>query len=147
MTFDSLHLRPFSRPGFLSDLVECNGLICNAGFELAREALYLGKRVLVKPIAGQMEQASNALAICRLNIGMTMKALNPEQLTLWLNSPALAPMDYPNVASILAQWIENGRWEEIEGLARYVWGLMKTNFLDYGVYQNNIPVARGPGGG
>jgi hypothetical protein len=48
-------------------------------------------------------------------------------------------MDYPNVASILAQWIENGRWEDIEGLACDVWGLMKTNFSDDSVSQSNVP--------
>ena len=122
-----LHLRPFSRSGFLNDLIECNGVICNAGFELTSEALHLGKRVLVKPIAGQMEQASNALAVSKLNIGMTMNSLIPEQIAVWLDSTPRPPMNYPNVAGILAQWIEKGRWEDIEGLARGVWSLIKTN--------------------
>ena len=122
----NIHLRPFSRSGFLNDLVECNGVICNAGFELSSEALHIGKRILVKPIAGQMEQLSNALAISHLNIGMTMKSLNPEQVSAWLNSTPRLPMGYPDVAGILARWIENGGWEDIEALAEDTWRLMKT---------------------
>jgi len=57
-----IHLRPYSRSGFLEDLLECSGVISNAGFELASEAMSLGKKILVKPLAGQIEQLSNALA-------------------------------------------------------------------------------------
>jgi uncharacterized protein (TIGR00661 family) len=66
----NLHLRPYSRTGFLKDLTECSVVISNAGFELASEAMYLGKKILVKPLAGQMEQISNALAITSLKLGM-----------------------------------------------------------------------------
>jgi uncharacterized protein (TIGR00661 family) len=38
-----LHLRPLSRDGFKQDLSSCNGVISNAGFELASEAIQLGK--------------------------------------------------------------------------------------------------------
>jgi uncharacterized protein (TIGR00661 family) len=48
----------------------------NAGFELASEAMFLGKKILVKPLAGQMEQLSNALVIDSLELGMVMKRLN-----------------------------------------------------------------------
>ena len=50
--------------------------ITNAGFELASESLHLGKRLLVKPLAGQMEQAVNAMAIDILKLGMTMRILD-----------------------------------------------------------------------
>ncbi len=127
---ENFYLRPFSRSGFLKDLIECNGVICNAGFELASEALYLGKRLLVKPIAGQMEQASNALALSQLKIGMSMKTLNPDSVEVWLNSLPNAPIDYPDVAKILAHWIENGQWDKdnIDGLARDVWNRMQFGF-------------------
>jgi len=70
-----LHFRAFSRSGFLKDLGECAGVICNAGFELPSEALHIGKRLLVKPLSGQMEQASNALAIAQLHLGRAMPEL------------------------------------------------------------------------
>jgi uncharacterized protein (TIGR00661 family) len=118
---DNIHLRLYSRTGFLRDLAECNGVIANAGFELTSEALHLGKKVLVKPLAGQMEQLSNARVISQLNLGMVMNHLNSDTVAYWLDSPNAHPIRYPNVARIIAQWIENGRWDDIDGLAKTSW--------------------------
>jgi hypothetical protein len=38
--------------------------------------MYLGKKILVKPLAGQMEQVSNALTITFLELGLAMNRLN-----------------------------------------------------------------------
>ncbi len=57
--------------GFLEDMAACRGLICTAGFESVCEALYLGKRILVIPVAGQYEQACNALEVLHAHIGKT----------------------------------------------------------------------------
>jgi uncharacterized protein (TIGR00661 family) len=46
---------------FLAAMAACRGLICTAGFESVCEAMYLGKPVVMVPIAGQYEQACNAL--------------------------------------------------------------------------------------
>lgn len=46
---------------FLQDMAVCKGLVCTAGFESICEAMYLGKPVMVIPVAGQYEQACNAL--------------------------------------------------------------------------------------
>jgi len=42
-------------------MAACKGLLCTAGFESVCEAMYLGKPVVMVPIAGQYEQACNAL--------------------------------------------------------------------------------------
>ncbi len=47
--------------GFLEAMAACKGLICTAGFESVCEAMYLGKPVVMVPVAGQYEQACNAL--------------------------------------------------------------------------------------
>lgn len=117
----NIHLRPYSRSCFLNDLAECNGVIAKARFELTSEALHLGKKILVKPLAGQMEQLSNALVISQLNLGMVMDRLNPDAVAQWLDGPPVFPIHYPNVARIIAQWIENGHWDDIEGLALTSW--------------------------
>jgi len=46
---------------FLEAMAACKGLLCTAGFESVCEAMYLGKPVVMVPIAGQYEQACNAL--------------------------------------------------------------------------------------
>jgi uncharacterized protein (TIGR00661 family) len=117
----NIHLRPFSRYGFLKDLKNCNGVISNAGFELLSEALYLGKKLLAKPLVGQMEQASNAFVISELKLGMIMEKLNPDVVEKFLEAPAAKPVRYPDVARIVAEWIESGNWEDVEGIVRSAW--------------------------
>jgi uncharacterized protein (TIGR00661 family) len=130
---DHLHLRPYSRLGFLEDLAECNGVICNAGFELLSEALHIGKKLLVKPLIGQMEQMSNALAIARLKLGRVMSELNRREVRRWLDSPAAPPMAYPTVARIIAEWIDQGNWNGAARLAREAW--RQTGGADYLAYR------------
>jgi uncharacterized protein (TIGR00661 family) len=124
----NLHSRPYSRQGFLRDLAECSGIISNAGFVLIAEALKLGKKILVKPLTGQMEQNSNALAIESLKLGMVMKRLNQNSVADFLDAPANQPLGYPNVARIIARWIERGNWEDVEGLAQEAWRATNLNF-------------------
>jgi uncharacterized protein (TIGR00661 family) len=117
----NIHMRPYSRTGFLTDLAECNGVICNAGFELVSEALHLGKKILVKPLTGQIEQLSNAMVISLLKLGMAMKRLDKNKVTQFLNISAGAAIKYPNVARIIATWVDGGDWEDLEGLAQMAW--------------------------
>ncbi len=117
----NLHLRPYSCAGFLNDLIESSGVISNAGFELASEAMHLGKKILVKPLVGQMEQISNALALTSLKLGMAMNRLNSVRVAQFLDGPAVTPIKFPNVARMIVKWIESGQWEDVEGLAKLAW--------------------------
>ena len=117
----NIHLRPYSRAGFLNDLIESIGVISNAGFELASEAMSMGKKILVKPLSGQMEQISNARAITSLKLGMVMSRLNTVRVAQFLDQPAGRPIKFPNVARMIANWIESGQWEDMEGLAKMTW--------------------------
>ncbi|MDG1276283.1 MAG: glycosyltransferase family protein [Algoriphagus sp.] len=56
LSFHRVHDRKF-----LQDMADCKGLVCTAGFESVCEAKYLGKPVMMIPVAGQYEQACNAL--------------------------------------------------------------------------------------
>ena len=55
--FGHITVKPLSNE-FHSDLEVAEGVISNAGFELASECITLGKKMLVKPLAGQFEQQS-----------------------------------------------------------------------------------------
>jgi uncharacterized protein (TIGR00661 family) len=116
-----LRLRTYSRQGFLKDLAESSGVITNAGFELASEALHLGKKILVKPLAGQMEQMSNAMALAKLNLGTVMKRLNRETVDGFLAKRPVAVVRYPDVARLIADWIGAGNWTDVSGLSRVAW--------------------------
>lgn len=60
---------PIHEERFLADMAACKGLISTAGFESICEARYLGKPVMVIPVAGQYEQRCNAKEIVQLGIG------------------------------------------------------------------------------
>jgi uncharacterized protein (TIGR00661 family) len=117
----NLHLRPISRSAFLNDLMDCGGVISNAGFELAGEAFHLGTRILAKPLSGQLEQASNALAMTTLGWGSVVKSLDKKKVEEWLLTPQLEPANYPDTAKLIADWIDAGNWEDIAGLCRRAW--------------------------
>lgn len=56
---------------FLQKMAECKGLISTAGFESICEAMYLGKQVMMIPVAGQYEQACNALDAVSAGAGIS----------------------------------------------------------------------------
>lgn len=58
---------------FLQDMADCKGLICTAGFESICEAMYLGKPVMLIPLAGQYEQSCNALDAVASGAGIKSK--------------------------------------------------------------------------
>jgi hypothetical protein len=95
--------------------------VTNAGFETIAEAIHLKKKVLVKPVAGQMEQCSNALAVTILKVGMSMKKLDPAVLMRWLDDPIRPVVQYPNVARLIACWIDAGSLRDVEELAHAAW--------------------------
>ncbi|GAB3107442.1 glycosyltransferase [Aestuariicella hydrocarbonica] len=117
----NVSLRPLSVTGFKRDLHQSSGVICNAGFELTSEALSLGKRVLVKPLQGQMEQLSNALALETLELGSSMEQLSEIKIREWLNSPAKPACRYPDVAKAIVEWLTTPQREPIESLSQRLW--------------------------
>lgn len=59
---------PVSRNTYIDSLVNCEALICGAGFEAPSEALYLGKKLLCIPMKDQYEQKCNAEALRRMGV-------------------------------------------------------------------------------
>ncbi|MDF3013326.1 MAG: glycosyl transferase [Cellvibrio sp.] len=117
-----IHVRPFSRTGFQIDLHRCEGVICSAGFELPSEAIHLGKKLLVQPVAGQMEQKSNALALEKLGYGTAAKKFDIKTLEKWLPlKPPAGPRYYPDVAKALVNWLMHGGSENINELQQQLW--------------------------
>lgn len=110
------------RQGFQLDLLRAGKVICNAGFELVSEALQLGKSILVRPVQGQTEQLSNALALEQLGLGRSMHRLDRDVITDWLASPPPAkPMHYPDVATAIAAWLASDRAEPIAQISQRLW--------------------------
>jgi len=125
-----IHVRPFSREGFQQDLHRCEGVICSAGFELPSEAIQLGKKILVQPVAGQMEQKSNALALDQLGFGSVASELTEAAIGRWLPLRAPQPHQYPDVAKALVDWLLHHRGENIVHLQRQLWSDLKKKDIN-----------------
>ncbi|GAA3529743.1 MJ1255/VC2487 family glycosyltransferase [Zobellella aerophila] len=124
-----IHFRAPSRQGFHRDLADAAGVISNGGFELASEALCLGKKLLLKPLQGQFEQRSNVLTLRRLGLAATMHRLSTRALEVWLSLPPAEPVTYPQVAPRLVDWLLAGDWHNSERLCQNLW--QEVVFPDY----------------
>ncbi|MFZ5841538.1 MAG: MJ1255/VC2487 family glycosyltransferase [Pseudomonadota bacterium] len=116
-----IRLCPFSRASFKADLADCAAIVTGAGFELPSEALALGKKLLVRPLAGQFEQESNAKALAALGRAQVMTRLAPAAVADLLAAPSPAPVQYPDVASALAGWLVAGQPGGVAALADSLW--------------------------
>lgn len=95
---------------FLKSMASANGVICNAGFGTASEALYLRKKLLVIPMKKQYEQHCNAAMLASMGVSVLNK-LNKDTLSdvkKWLRSSKLVKVDYPdNAAEIVDTILSN----------------------------------------
>ena len=118
---DHIHIKPPCRRGFQNDLKDSAGVISNAGFELAGEALQLGKKLLVKPLRAQMEQLSNALALELTQLGAVMPELDKAAVAFWLKHGNAVRVTYPDVAQFIVDWLRKGNlWIDPEWIRR-IW--------------------------
>lgn len=106
--FSHITCHPLSREKFQEDWADAIGIVSNAGFELPSESLRAGKKILVKPLHSQMEQASNAFALQHLGFGQTMYELEQQTLANWLEDQRAVQVTYPNVAAKIVQWMQSG---------------------------------------
>jgi len=73
-----------STDGFLLDVAKARGVIASAGFSLMSECLYLRKRMLLLPLAGQYEQIVNAYYADMLGLAVGSGRLNEAVVSRFL---------------------------------------------------------------
>jgi uncharacterized protein (TIGR00661 family) len=123
--FAHVECSPASVRGFKQDLIQASAVISNAGFELISEALQLQKHILVKPLAGQPEQASNALALKQLQLAAAQPALNSKVISEFLRGfKPQVQVSYPDVAAAIADWLVQGDWYQDSALTA-LWQLTR----------------------
>jgi uncharacterized protein (TIGR00661 family) len=116
---------PTSISAFKPALVNADGIIANAGFELSSEALQLGKKLLLKPLAGQFEQLSNAQTLSHLNLCETMFRLDTDSVEDWLEREPIEPITFPDDPHILIDWLIKRDWENTEQVCQQLWKQVK----------------------
>jgi uncharacterized protein (TIGR00661 family) len=108
-TINNIEFKKASVIEFRNDLQACDGVICNAGFELPSEALFLGKKLLIKPVKGQMEQHSNLKALVELKYGIGSDTFNNYDLEKFFSKKKGIEVRYPNVAAYIVEWLQTDR--------------------------------------
>jgi hypothetical protein len=114
---------------FQNDLHRCSGVIANGGFELPSEAMSLGKKLLLKPLAGQFEQQSNVATLEMLGLASSMDYLDASTVRNWLDEQQADRVIYPDVATAICDWIIQGEWGDHKTLCQQLW--RQVDFPDY----------------
>lgn len=101
-TFKKYNVRiyPFEKERFLRSLSSCSGIICNSGFQLTSEALYLGKKLLVVPMKGQYEQFCNAEELSKFGSTVLpgVELDFGKQISSWIKSSQQSKkIEYPEI--------------------------------------------------
>jgi len=119
---ENVERHPASIRQFKDHLASASGVICNSGFELISECLYLNKPVLTKPLSGQFEQLSNALALQQLGYATITEDLSLSTLKSWLQRPLEPPpIRFPDVPARLADWLAKQASGPIADMAEDLW--------------------------
>ena len=101
---------PIHEEQFLNSIASCEGVLCNAGFGTASEALFLQKKLLVIPMKKQFEQACNAAMLKEMGVSVVKKLnlKNLPKIENWIENGAPIPVDYPdNAAQIVDLIVQN----------------------------------------
>lgn len=117
----NIHVRQLSRAGFQKDFADASAVISNAGFELASESLQTGKKILAKPLHGQMEQVSNALALELLQLGQVMQSLDTATIATWLEQSRAIHVQYPDSAQAIVDWLVQGDLRVEQSWVNGIW--------------------------
>lgn len=92
---NNVEIFPIDEIQYLKAFENCEGILCNAGFESPAEALFMDKKLFVIPIHNQYEQECNACALDKMGIPNS-KVLKLEEIQNWVNSNQHLKIDYPD---------------------------------------------------
>ncbi|HLW66346.1 MAG TPA: glycosyltransferase family protein [Gemmataceae bacterium] len=67
---ETLYFHRLSETAFLDLMARCNGIVATAGYQTLCEAMYLGKPILVVPVANHYEQFCNAFECPAIGAGL-----------------------------------------------------------------------------
>lgn len=126
--YANVQVKAFSRDGFQRSLAECGTVISSAGFELISEALGMGKRILVTPLKGQMEQASNARALSELGLATVARELSADTLAIFLSQGKRRRVIYPDVAGEVVDWLIRDPEQPVAEMVDRLWD--QVEFLE-----------------
>ncbi len=105
----NVEIKPIHNENYNNSVANCEGLLTGGGFEAPAEALFLGKKIMVVPMAGQYEQACNAEAL-RLMGNPVIDSITERNMPIikeWLNSKESNLVDFPDNINTVVDSIFN----------------------------------------
>ncbi len=105
---NNIYFQPVSLKNFNKSFINCEGILCNAGFETPAEALFMGKKLCVIPMKYQYEQTCNARFLSELGVSVISDlATHKKELGFWLKMENAVQIEYPdNIREILKSIIK-----------------------------------------
>jgi uncharacterized protein (TIGR00661 family) len=97
-------IKPVEAHAFTESFINCEGVLCGAGFETPAEALFMGKKLMVIPMKKQYEQHCNAAAAASMGVPVikSLKEKHIPKIAAWLLSEKRIQIDYKDhTAAIL----------------------------------------------
>lgn len=94
-TDGNIEVFPIDEVQYLKYFENCEGILCNAGFETPAEALFMDKKLFVIPIHNQYEQECNACALDKMGIPNS-NILELREIQDWVASDKHLKVSYPN---------------------------------------------------
>lgn len=82
---ENLTFKEFNDDVFFNDLANAKAVICNGGFTLISEAIYLKKPIFSIPAQGNFEQILNGFYVQKIGYGAFNKTMNINRLKAFLN--------------------------------------------------------------
>lgn len=97
----SVTIEPIHADNFAHSLASSAGVLCGAGFETPAEALFLGKKLLIIPMAGQYEQQCNAHALGQMGVTVLPKltTTSVSQLNDWVGNDNAVRVDWKDTTA------------------------------------------------
>jgi uncharacterized protein (TIGR00661 family) len=106
----NITILPIQPKQFLKSLASAKGVLCNAGFGVTSEALFLKKKLLVIPMKKQYEQECNAAVLKEMGVSVINK-FNKDHINViqdWIHNGAIITVDYnDNTEHIIDVIIDN----------------------------------------
>lgn len=108
--FKNISVTPVENNAFINSMENCTGVLCGAGFETPAEALFLNKKLMVIPMAGQYEQQCNAACLETMSIPVidVLGKKNRKVIAEWLDTDKKVSVHYPDhINAVVAKLVED----------------------------------------
>ena len=139
----NIFIFPISNKLFIKSMASSAGVLCEAGFEIPSEALFLRKKLMVISMKGPYEQQSNAAALKKMGVPVLnkLKLPNLANIKTWLKNGKVVQVDFPDITREVVDEIfkRNGtltdNFQAVLGTVPYSFKKLKRGIVGNALHQ------------